>query len=139
MRGARRTLLALCISFAVTLALPAAASAVSQTFVFTGASQTFTVPAGVTQITVEALGAQGGASESGATGGLGGRAIATIAVTPDEVLQIDVGGQGGGPTNPAAGGFNGGGAVAPRAPTPEAEEAGPRTSARAEPASPLGS
>ncbi len=92
------------------LALPAGASAIAQTFTFTGAAQAFTVPAGVTQITVDALGGQGGSSGSGAAGGLGGRANATIAVTPGEVLQVNVGGQGGtGTANGVAGGFNGGG------------------------------
>ena len=109
MRGARRALLALCISLAASLALPAAATAVTQTFSFTGTSQTFTVPTGVTQITVEVLGAQGGLAQDGTAGGLGGRGTATIAVTPGEVLQVNVGGQGG-TGNPAAGGFNGGGA-----------------------------
>ena len=31
--------------------------------------------------------------------GLGGRAVATVAVTPNEVLQVNVGGQGGDATN----------------------------------------
>lgn len=74
------------------------------TFNFTGAMQTFTVPVGVTSITVDAQGAQGGAN-----GGLGGRAVATIPVTPGEVLEVWVGGR---PTQEIGpGGFNGGGAV----------------------------
>ena len=72
----------------------------SRTFAFTGGAQTFTVPAGVTSITVDALGAEGGGSESGAVGGRGGQASATVAVTPGEVLQIIVGGQPS-PGNPA--------------------------------------
>jgi hypothetical protein len=96
------------LSLISLLALPASAGAVTQTFNFTGAAQTFTVPAGVTQVTVDAFGAQGGQAQDGTAGGLGGEAMATIAVTPGEVLQVNVGGQ---PAtgNPAPGGFNGGG------------------------------
>ncbi len=72
---------------------------------FTGAMQTFTVPANVTSITVDAQGSQGG----GTLGGNGGRAIATIPVTPGEVLQVWVGGR---PTlQVGPGGFNGGGDI----------------------------
>src|SRR6266511_2500053 len=95
-------------SFAVFLFVPSSAAAVTETFSFTGTAQTFTVPAGVTQVTVDALGAEGGQAQDGTGGGLGGEATATIAVTPLEVLQVNVGGQ---PAtgNPAPGGFNGGG------------------------------
>jgi hypothetical protein len=82
-----------------------AAGPTSVTFNFTGTVQTFTVPAGVSQITVDAFGAQGGGG-----GGLGGRATATFSVTPGETLQVTVGGQGldiGFGTG--SGGFNGGG------------------------------
>lgn len=71
-------------------------------FNFTGQMQTYTVPQCVTSLTVDVQGAQGG----GANGGLGGRVQATIPVTPGQVLNIFVGGQGGCP----AAGFNGGGA-----------------------------
>ncbi|RZJ07319.1 MAG: hypothetical protein EOO54_23590, partial [Haliea sp.] len=50
-----------------------AAHAVTQTFTFTGATQTFTVPAGVTTIAVEAWGAQGGVNAA-VTNNLGGYA-----------------------------------------------------------------
>ncbi|PJB14368.1 MAG: hypothetical protein CO118_08960, partial [Flavobacteriales bacterium CG_4_9_14_3_um_filter_32_8] len=77
-----------------------------QTFNFTGALQTWTVPAGVTSITVDVKGAQGG----GAYGGNGGRSQATITVIPGQTLNIYVGGT---PTvQLGPGGFNGGGAVA---------------------------
>ena len=85
----------------------------TQTFNFTGAAQTFTVPAGVTQVTISAFGAQGGAGAAGGpAGGLGGSVTARITVTPGEVLQVNVGGAGGagnaaGPIV-GAGGFNGG-------------------------------
>jgi hypothetical protein len=89
------------------------ASTGSQTFNFTGAAQTFTVPAGVTQLTISAFGAQGGAGALGApAGGLGGSVSAKITVTPGEILTINVGGVGGNGNNVGpvvgAGGFNGG-------------------------------
>ncbi len=77
---------------------------VTCTFAFTGLlGDSFTVPAGVTQITIDAFGAQGGLSQDGTAGGQGGEATATITVTPGEVLQVNVGGQ---PAtgNPAGGG-----------------------------------
>jgi hypothetical protein len=88
----------------------------SQTFNFTGAQQTFVVPAGVTSITIAASGAQGGSGYSGGggsgggAGANGGTVTATIAVTPGESLAIFVGGQGGngGEELPGAAGFNGG-------------------------------
>src|SRR3974390_3383692 len=51
-------------------------------FFFTGASQNFIVPALVTQVTIDAVGAAGGASTDTTPGGLGGEAVATIPVTP---------------------------------------------------------
>ena len=84
------------------------------TFSYTGAMQTYTVPAGITSINVSCWGAQGGSgalgnSSAGATiggpGGNGSKVAGTLAVTPGEVLNIFVGGQGATPT----GGFNGGG------------------------------
>ena len=75
------------------------------TFSYTGGVQTYTVPAGVTSILIEAYGAQGG----GPTGGNGGEAIAEVPVTPGAVLEVYVGGQ---PTiQVGPGGYNGGGAV----------------------------
>ncbi len=86
----------------------------SLSFAYTGAMQTWTVPAGVTSITIDAYGAGGGTgasgnSSAGATlggpGGRGSRASGTLAVTPGQVLNIFVGGAGGVST----GGYNGGG------------------------------
>jgi len=59
------------------------------TFDFTGSDGTFTVPAGVTKLTVDLYGAQGGGS-----GGLGGSVHAVIPVTPGEELTVRTGGQG---------------------------------------------
>jgi hypothetical protein len=60
----------------------------STTFSFTGATQSWVVPAGTTSITVDARGAQGGG-----TGGNGGRIQCTIATTPGQTLYFFVGGQ----------------------------------------------
>ncbi|MGB7052768.1 MAG: hypothetical protein WBG41_14470, partial [Acidimicrobiales bacterium] len=59
---------------------------------YTGASTTWTVPAGVTSVTVNASGAQGGASGYG--GGVGGQLTASFDVTSLENLNVLVGGQG---------------------------------------------
>src|SRR5262245_59882881 len=88
-----------------------AQSAGSRTFEYNGAPQTFSVPFGLTHVTVAAYGAGGGSSILG--GGKGGLITATIAVAPSEVLGIYVGGKGpdavGYFIEPVAGGFNGGG------------------------------
>jgi len=77
----------------------------SRTFNYTGAKQSFTVPAGVTRITVVARGAGG---DSCVRTGRGARVYAVIPVTPKERLTVYVGGGGAGLGG--AGGFNGGGA-----------------------------
>src|ERR1700733_7465888 len=78
------------------------------TFSTAGTGQQFTVPANVTSIQVKAWGAAGGSYCCGTpyanVGGAGGFAGATLAVTPGEVLIVDVGGGG-----TLAGGINGGG------------------------------
>ena len=80
------------------------------TFNYTGAVQTYTVPAGVTSIQLEVWGAQGGSAVGfdgvPATGGLGGYSIGNLDVAPGQVLSIYVGGAG---AMYGAGGFNGGG------------------------------
>jgi hypothetical protein len=80
--------------------------AVDEYFYYTGGQQTWVVPAGVTSVTIEAWGAQGGVYSS-ATPGYGGYAKGTLAVTQGQILYIYVGGQGSGGNTP--GGFNGGG------------------------------
>ncbi|MBL7817991.1 MAG: T9SS type A sorting domain-containing protein [Saprospiraceae bacterium] len=90
------------------------------TFDYTGAAQTWVVPAGVTSVEVVAKGAKGGDSNNSFytnnAGGNGGTVTATLAVTPGTTLNIYVGQQGqagsaaatfNGSTN-----FNGGGLVA---------------------------
>lgn len=62
-----------------------------QTFLYTGADQLFTVPAGVTRIRTKLWGAGGGGSLGGGRGGCGGYTEAEIAVEPGETLSIMVG------------------------------------------------
>lgn len=79
------------------------------TFSYTGSSQSWSVPAGVNAIQFRVVGATGGASWSN-RGGYGESITGTLAVTPGENLQINVGQRGSGHssgTNAAA--FNGGG------------------------------
>ncbi|MCU7614279.1 Ig-like domain-containing protein [Chryseobacterium sp. GMJ5] len=85
-------------------------------FDFTGSDQTFTVPAGVTSITMKVWGAGGGGINHGYydyTGGAGagGYTTAKMTVTPGQILTIKVG-QGGviSSTAPTYGGGGGGGA-----------------------------
>jgi hypothetical protein len=95
----------LSLPLASVVAVPRAGAAVdgSETFSFTGAAQTFTVPDGVFAITVDAYGAAGGSGAgqasfvpiAGSPGGLGGRTTAVVAVSPGEELTVLVGGQGG--------------------------------------------
>jgi hypothetical protein len=61
----------------------------SQTFNYTGSIQTFTVPSGVTSITVDAYGAQGGGGNN--NGGLGARIKGDVVVTPGQQINILVG------------------------------------------------
>ncbi|HEX7368075.1 MAG TPA: VCBS repeat-containing protein [Candidatus Saccharimonadales bacterium] len=74
------------------------------TFSYTGAAQSYVVPAGVTSVQVEAWGAQGGPAST-TSGGLGGYAQATVPTTPGETLSVYVGGA----ASSSYGGFNGGG------------------------------
>ena len=82
---------------------------VTCTYSYTGGQQLFQAPSGVTSLTINAIGAAGGASmffgspEVG--GGLGGTSDATVTATSGEQLYVEVGGTGG----VGAGGFNGGG------------------------------
>jgi hypothetical protein len=91
-------------------------------FSYTGSAQTFTVPAGVTSISVNAYGGSGYYGTTGGhrkqtiRGGKRGRVEADLIVTPGDVLYIYVGGEGsgGGAYNGggrAMGGYGGGGAT----------------------------
>ena len=105
---------ALCGSAA---ALPAGCAGTSGlvtcTFGSTGSEQTFTVPDGVTSVSVVAIGGHGGTSADGTPGGRGAVVRGDLPVTPRETLYVAVGGAGGvgsqcvnNPVN--CGGFNGG-------------------------------
>ena len=77
----------------------------SQTFNFTGTLQNFTVPAGVTELSIEAYGAQGGDAQGGVyPGGRGAYMSGDFSVVPGEQLIILVGGQGVSDANHAGGG-----------------------------------
>jgi hypothetical protein len=78
-------------------------------FDYTGAPQSFVVPDCVTAIRVDAFGAAGGTGQI--QGGLGGRARATVPVTPGTTLLVYVGGSGFSTDNSPTGGWNGGGGV----------------------------
>src|SRR5262245_36196798 len=75
-----------------------AVSPVSQTFVYTGSEQQFTVPADITTLHVIVIGANGGDGNGVAGGGLGkgARLEGDLAVTPGTTLYAAVGGVGGG-------------------------------------------
>jgi Glycine rich protein/PKD-like domain len=85
------------------------------TFGYTGAFQSWTVPAGVTSIQVDMTGAAGGLNSDEITyptrAGNGGRVQATLTVVPGQVLGLSVGGKGGDGTSVSGGtgGVNGGG------------------------------
>jgi hypothetical protein len=100
----RTHLLATVATACLTLSLCATVRAenVSSTFSFTGGEQTYTVPAGVDLLHVLAVGGAG--ATGGEPGGPGASVSAELPVTPGEVLDVVVGGNG------ASGGFNGGGA-----------------------------
>jgi hypothetical protein len=76
----------------------------TQTFNYTGSIDTWTVPAGVTSVTIETRGAQGGYNTNSTTSsGLGAIMIGTFSVVPGTQLKILVGQQ------PSASAGNGGG------------------------------
>jgi hypothetical protein len=85
---------------------------------YTGADQTYIVPAGVTSLTIKLWGAGGGGGHrggwgvngSGFSGGAGGFTVATLAVSPSQSLTVIVGGGGhGGNVNSTAASYGGGG------------------------------
>ncbi len=84
-----------------------ASQATADTFSYTGAEQTYTVPAGTSWVRITASGATGGwSSGSGVVGGVGATVDTHVPVTPGQVLYVNVGGAG---SYPGAGGWNGGG------------------------------
>jgi len=115
---------ALSLSTPITwLAGAGTAAAAPVTFSFTGVEQDFQVPAGVCQVTIDALGAEGGSVQASAEAdvagsasssdpassdvrstapGRGGEAVTTINVVPSTTLRVFVGGQGGTGTTSAS-------------------------------------
>jgi hypothetical protein len=101
------TISAICALACVLIAPAASAQANSQTFTYTGAEQTFTVPAGVTTVQALAVGARGGNASK--PGGAAAQVSGNLSVTPGETLYIEVGGHGGEGSGYNSGGFNNGG------------------------------
>ncbi|GAA4373584.1 H-type lectin domain-containing protein [Hymenobacter koreensis] len=82
----------------------------ARTFAYTGGEQTYTVPAGVSLLRVDASGgAGGGQAVAGSVGVAGGRVQAVVRVRPGEVLTVRVGGAGARANlGTIDGGYNGG-------------------------------
>ena len=83
-------------------------------FSYTGSAQSLTVPGGVSSVTLEVWGAQGGGQQtngntSAGYGGNGGYSVGTMSVSGGEILYVYVGGEGQESSALAYGGFNGGG------------------------------
>ena len=81
------------------------------TFSYTGDYYAWTVPGGVTSVTFDVQGAQGGTTTelySPQAGGLGGRVTGDLSTTPGQILYLYVGGRPA--ANSSSGGWNGGGA-----------------------------
>jgi hypothetical protein len=105
--------LALLVSAALAPARPAwAADPVVAFYGFTGTTQVFEVPAGVTSISIALVGAEGGdgAGTAGAGGARGHIVQGELAVSPGQTLYVLVGGHGadGHTSAGGGGGFNGG-------------------------------
>lgn len=75
------------------------------TFSYTGATQAYVVPDGITMVTVTVTGASGIGSAFGSAGGPGRTVTADLPVTAGDTLRVEVGGDG----TRRAGGYNGGG------------------------------
>ena len=89
-------------AFTITVKAP-----VSTTYSYTGSNQTFTVPTGLTQITVDINGAGGGQQGNSGSAGHGGRTQGTRTVSAGQSYIIIVGGKG--KTSSSGSAFGGGG------------------------------
>ena len=127
--GTRRIVLAVSTLVLGMLALAAPASATTETFNYTGAAQTWTVPAGVTEATFDLYGAQGGGEATAPSprdSAAGRRRRFRSPPAPRSRSTSAVRGV------PPYGGFNGGGArPASTASAGRVAAAAPRTSASA--------
>lgn len=74
-------------------------------FALTSTEQCYTVPAGVLEVEVIAIGGQGAAGQGAASGGMGAQASAVVPVSPGESLYVEVGGS----AVSRGGAYNGGG------------------------------
>ncbi|MFC4948670.1 hypothetical protein [Pseudonocardia sp. GCM10023141] len=94
---------------------PSSGGVVTCSYSSTGSEQTFTVPSGVTQVQVVAVGGGGGVSVDGNTPSRGARVSGTLpGLSAGQVLYVEVGGAATGGSNcystvTCNGGFNGGG------------------------------
>ncbi|MBV8991531.1 MAG: hypothetical protein JO372_23465, partial [Solirubrobacterales bacterium] len=101
------------VAYAANPACPSAASSTTDscTFAATGAEQTYTVPAGVSFVTISAIGAHGGFGNNFVQGGNGAAVTATVHLPAGTgTLYVEVGTPGGNDNLNGFGGFNGGGA-----------------------------
>lgn len=99
-------LLAFFLVFSIVFAF---AQPTTTTINYTGSITSWTVPAGVTQVTIEAKGAKGGNTGNSLIGGYGAIMKGDFSVTPGESLGIIVGGKGGGGGGTNSSGAGGGG------------------------------
>jgi hypothetical protein len=94
---------------------PITSGPITQSFSYTGANQTFTVPAGVTSLSVTLSGAGGGnggfSGQPTAFGGFGGFVSGILSVTPGQSLIVVVGQAGDRQVNTATYGGGGGSAL----------------------------
>ncbi len=109
-RRERVLLVAIIVATLIMAITAARAQASTQTFFYTGAEQTFTVPAGVFSVEVLAVGGRGGDADQ--LGGAAAQVTGDLSVIPGETLYVEVGGPGGDSGFGGGGGFNGGGAGA---------------------------
>jgi Bacterial Ig-like domain (group 3)/Glycine rich protein len=100
------------VAHAANPACPLAASSTANscTYAGTGAEQTYTVPAGVSFVTISAIGSHGGFGNNFVQGGKGAAVTATVPVPiGTTTLYVEVGTPGGNDNLNGFGGFNGGG------------------------------
>jgi hypothetical protein len=98
------------LAAALPLSSTTPAGAAPQQFTTPGCGNVYVVPSGVTRVTIDAYGGEGGAEVVySSPGGRGGHASGTLSVTPGETLTVCVGGAG----SATAGGANGGGNPGP--------------------------
>jgi hypothetical protein len=95
------------LALGIGVIAPAGASAatpptVTETFISIGAEQSFTVPAGVSSVRVEAIGGAGESGFEGSTGGVGADVVGQLPVSAGETLYVEV-------ASPGAGGVGFGG------------------------------